>query len=127
MLFKGYRQTLILNTKRIQVDNVPPSQGPLTIQELKLRTSTLIEWDMYPDELKSALKECWTMQTGHPKALRLAAPLVCLMQSKIVSTPPNYAKIKDFFIKELSISIDNSQLGDECRLLLNIIKDPSNY
>lgn len=113
--------------KLLNVNNTSSSQKPLCIADLKSFPSTTIEWNKYPDELKNQLKECWTCDRDCSKAIRLAAPLVCLMQANILDTSPNYTKVIKSFEKILGEKIDNTQLSNECRLLLDIIKEPSYY
>ena len=88
--------------------------------------SNLIEWGQYPDELKQALLMCWN-DNNVGKALRLAAPVVFLMKSGRLHAQPNYKQMIKFFNEELSAGIDQSQLVNECDLIMRIINKPSDY
>ena len=122
-----YKLLSLIGKESILINNALLSLEPLTIQKLKKQPSTLIEWEKYPDELKRALEECWTMNTSCPKSLRLAAPLVCLIEVNIVSSSLNYSKTIAFLREKFQLRIDNTQLSDECRLLQAIIESPSKF
>ena len=88
--------------------------------------SNLIEWGQYPDELKQALLMCWN-DNNVGKALRLAAPVVFLIKSGRLYGQPNYKQLIKFFNEELSVNIDQTQLVNECDLIMRIINHPSEY
>lgn len=92
----------------------------------KIYPSTLIEWDQYPDELKQALLKCWSYDNVG-KALKLAAPVVFLIKAEKLHAQPNYKQIVKFFEDKLSVKIDQTQLVNECDLIMRITKDPSEY
>lgn len=87
--------------------------------------SPQIMWDKYPDELKQALVKYWN-NNNVGKALRLAAPVVFLINVGLLFQP-NYKRLVAFFQEILKETIDSGQLADECQLLQDIIEDQSKY